>query len=101
MEGLTEEQIEKLRNCKDSKEALQLAKEEGIKLTEEQLDVILSYENVARKKLGIQTGGYQYEIRPDKKFDHGYYFPLIQAGLSLSPEEMIQRMNHYMAEHLG
>ena len=40
LKGLTEEQIEKLRNCKDANEALQLAKEEGIELTEEQLEAV-------------------------------------------------------------
>ena len=40
LKGLTEEQIEKLRNCKDAKEALELAREEGIELSEEQLDAV-------------------------------------------------------------
>ena len=37
LEGLTEEQINKLRDCKTPEEALALAKEEGIELTEEQI----------------------------------------------------------------
>ena len=40
LEGLTQEQIEKLRECKDAKEALELAKQEGIELNEEQLDAV-------------------------------------------------------------
>ncbi len=37
LQGLTKEQIEKARNCKNADELLSLAKEEGIELTEEQL----------------------------------------------------------------
>ena len=40
MKGLAEEQIAKIRNCKNSEEVLRLAKEEGIELTEEQLEAI-------------------------------------------------------------
>lgn len=40
LEGLTQEQIEKLRECKDAKEALELAKQEGIELNKEQLDAV-------------------------------------------------------------
>lgn len=40
LKGLTKEQIEKIKACKDSEEILSLAKEEGIELTDEQLAVI-------------------------------------------------------------
>ena len=40
LKGLTEEQIRKLRECKDSKEILELAKAEGIELTDEQLEAV-------------------------------------------------------------
>ena len=40
LKGLTDEQIAKLRNCKSSKEALKLAKEEGIELNDEQLEAV-------------------------------------------------------------
>ena len=40
LKGLTEEQIEKASKCKDSKELLALAKDEGVKLTEEQLNAV-------------------------------------------------------------
>ena len=40
LEGLTKEQIEKASKCKDSKELLELAKEEGVELTDEQLNAI-------------------------------------------------------------
>ena len=38
--GLTEEQIAKVKACKTQEEVLALAKEEGIELTEEQLEAV-------------------------------------------------------------
>ena len=40
LQGLTKEQIEKVRHCKNQKEVLAMAKEEGVELTEEQLDAV-------------------------------------------------------------
>ena len=40
LEGLTEEQIAKVEACKSQEEMLALAKEEGIELTNEQLEAI-------------------------------------------------------------
>ena len=40
LKGLSEEQIEKVKACKDHKELLALAEKENIDLTEEQLDMI-------------------------------------------------------------
>ena len=40
LEGLTEEQIAKVKACHDNKEIISLAKDEGIELTEEQLEAI-------------------------------------------------------------
>ena len=40
LKGLTEEQIIKVKACKNSDELLALAKEEGIELTDEQLNAI-------------------------------------------------------------
>ena len=37
LKGLTEEQIAKVKVCKNTKEMLEVAKEEGIELTGEQL----------------------------------------------------------------
>ena len=38
--GLTEEQIKKLDNCKNSEEILALAKAEGVELSDEQLEAV-------------------------------------------------------------
>ena len=38
--GLTEEQIAKAKACKNSEEILELAKNEGIELTDEQLEAV-------------------------------------------------------------
>ena len=40
LKGLTEEQIAKVRACKNQEEMLKLAKEEGIELTDEQLEAV-------------------------------------------------------------
>ena len=40
LKGVTKEQIAKIQNCKNQEEMLAVAKEEGIELTEEQLEVV-------------------------------------------------------------
>ena len=40
LKGLTEEQIARVKACKNSEELLALAKEEGIELNEEQLEAV-------------------------------------------------------------
>ena len=40
LKGLTEEQIAKVKACKNQQEMLSLAKKEGIELTEEQLEAV-------------------------------------------------------------
>ena len=40
LEGLTEEQIAKVKDCKNSAELLKLAKQEGIELSDEQLEAV-------------------------------------------------------------
>ena len=40
LKGLTEEQLEKIRACKSTEEMLEIAKEEGVELSEEQLEAI-------------------------------------------------------------
>ena len=40
LKGLTEEQIAKIKACNNSEELFELAKDEGIELTDEQLNVI-------------------------------------------------------------
>ena len=40
LKGLTEAQIEKLKACKNNEEILMAAKEEGVELTDEQLEAV-------------------------------------------------------------
>ena len=40
LKGLTEEQIARLKECRSNDEALRLAKQEGIELTDEQLSAV-------------------------------------------------------------
>ena len=40
LKGLSEEQIEKVKACKDHSDLLQLAKDEGVELNDEQLNAV-------------------------------------------------------------
>lgn len=40
LRGLSEEQIAKLKSCKGQEEILKIAKEEGVELTDEQLEAV-------------------------------------------------------------
>ncbi len=40
LDGLTAEQIEKIKACKNSEEVLALAKKEGIELSDDQLEAV-------------------------------------------------------------
>ena len=40
LKGLTEEQIAKVKSCKNQEELLKMAQEEGIELTDEQLEAV-------------------------------------------------------------
>lgn len=40
LKGLTEEQIGKIKECKSQEEVLKIAKEEGIELSDEQLEAV-------------------------------------------------------------
>lgn len=40
LKGLTEEQIAKIKACRNQEEVLAVAKEEGVELTEEQLEAV-------------------------------------------------------------
>ena len=40
LNGLTEEQIAKVKACKNQEELLKIAKEEGVELNDEQLEVV-------------------------------------------------------------
>ena len=40
LEGLTEEQIAKIKACKNNEEVLKLAKQEGVELSDEQLEAV-------------------------------------------------------------
>ena len=40
LKGLTEDQIQKVKACENNSDLLQLAKDEGVELTEDQLDAV-------------------------------------------------------------
>lgn len=49
LKGFTEEQIAKIKACKNQEELLTLAKEEGVELTEEQLEAVSGGCNTSNK----------------------------------------------------
>ena len=61
LKGLTKEQIERFQACHNEREILALAKEEGIELTEEQLDAVAggcwsNSEGITCPMCGIEVG---------------------------------------------
>ena len=50
LKGLTEEQVAKIKACKNQEEVLALAKEEGIELTDEQLEAVNGGACTVKKK---------------------------------------------------
>ena len=88
LQGLTEEQIAKIKECKNQEELLKLAKEEGIELSEEQLQAVSggmcsstekgpvcphcqSSDTVANDRYGSKSwpsGGYQWYCKDCMKY---------------------------------
>ena len=87
LKGLTEEQIEKASQCKNSAELLALAKEEGVELNEEQLDAVSGGAceplpaSVSRTCpiCSTNTNGEYVETTPG---DHKYHFICPSCGYS-------------------
>ena len=59
LKGLTEEQIAKVKVCKNGEELLKLAKEEGVELSDEQLEAVngggCSSDNNGKRKRKIDS----------------------------------------------
>ena len=72
LKGLTEAQIEKLKACKNQEEVLALAKEEGIELTDEQLEAVSGGCSIPETKPVVcpQCGKSDYE---EKTYTDGIY----------------------------
>ena len=70
LNGLSSEQIEKARGCHNSKELLELAKQEGIELNDEQLEAISGgacfQEDLTCPLCGSQEVDYEYDIFANK-----------------------------------
>ena len=83
--GLSKAQIEKIRNCKNQEELLQLAKEEGVELTDEQLSA-------------ISGGGVCSSSMPSKCPSCGageYYINKIENPKVLKAKYHCRRCDHY------
>ena len=79
LKGLTEEQIAKAKDCRSAEELLRLAKEEGVELTEEQLQAVSGgcssdarkcpycgskeYEAASTKRSMFNEPGYSYKCK--------------------------------------
>ena len=85
LKGLTKEQLEKASRCKSQKELLELAKAEGIELTDEQLNAVSggACEKWTDKKNGVcpscgaQVLGEYVETTPG---DGRYHFTCFNCG---------------------
>ncbi len=77
LKGLSEEQIKKIEACKSSEEILNLAKAEGIELTDEQLEAVSGggclNPTVKCKKCGSKDVKVTVEEELNPTGDRGYY----------------------------
>jgi len=76
LKGLTDEQIEKLRKCKNSEEILALAKQEDVELSEEQLAAVSGGCGDSAPDYCPQCGTKEiyWQITYDKFFDFDYFY---------------------------
>jgi hypothetical protein len=72
LKGLTDEQIAKLKTCQSQEEMLALAKEEGIELTDEQLEAVSGGCSMPEPKPEVcpQCGKSEYD---EKTYTDGIY----------------------------
>ena len=76
LKGLSEEQIERLKKCKNSDEILAFAKEEGIELSDEQLEAINGGCGDSAPDNCPQCGSDKiyWQITYDEFFDFDYFY---------------------------
>ena len=72
LKGLTEEQIKKVEECKSSEEILSLAKEEGVTLTDEQLEAV-SGGCGNHKKRCVWCGDYRWVEKVEETKEYTLY----------------------------
>ncbi len=69
LKGLSEEQIAKIRECKTSDEILALAKEEGVELTDEQMEAVSGGAVLCKTNKCPNCGSKNYV----QEWSHHYY----------------------------
>ena len=82
LEGLSEEQIAKIKACKNIDEVLAIAKEEGIELSDEQLKAVSGGACTAETHHCPNCGSHDFSKR-SRSFAHrvyGYYCTCNQCG---------------------
>ena len=74
LKGLTEEQIKKVKECKSSEEILDLAKAEGVQLSDEQLEAVSGGGCIGRDPECPKCGSKNLNITyRTEKNNAGYY----------------------------
>ena len=91
LKGLSEEQIKKVEACKSSEEILALAKEEGVTLTDEQLEAVSGggcFYTIKCIKCGSDNLSDEY-----KEINHKEYRKFKCNNCGHKWREEVQRMN--------
>ena len=79
LNGLTDEQINKVKNCKSSEEIIELAKAEGVELNEEQLAAV-SGGGCFKSRKCPKCGSKNFESEPIKGPDISMGFRCKKCG---------------------
>ena len=82
LKGLTAEQIAKVRDCKSEEELLELAHQEGVKLTDEQLASVSGGCGVDLEKVECPVCHAKNFRTEDGPSDIGYNFICLECGHS-------------------
>ena len=72
LKGLSEEQIAKVKSCKSQEEILKLAKEEGIELTDEQLEAVSDGSGYAASMVCPNCGSHNVDSYSFSSFSNSY-----------------------------
>ena len=80
LKGLSEEQIAKIKDCKTQEDLLRVAKEEGIELTDEQLEAVTGGACTTPQCPNCGASDYDKEWFFYSVFDTGYKYTCHKCG---------------------
>lgn len=72
-----------------------------VSLLKNYLAIILKNDNHVREKLGLDNKPYSYSIKDNKPFVSSYIFSALQAGYTLSFDEMKKEVNAWLINNLN